>query len=557
MAQKIIFTFNNISGFGSNNFNIKLNSSSNNYFNRDILISEFVGPTSSNVVNVGSSINDFARNFHDVLRSMMPPFDINTNAFYNKLTINSNVVELISGSNYTIDSFLLNDVVLSGLINSFGSFGNISVRGYTNNSILLSWSGATDDNDAIVGYELQYRVGPSLFWQTPIFISSTYSGGVYELPVVGRRDYSFRIRTKDSSGQYSDYRLLPANITTNDVDYLRSTIGGFWNICPYITSIPIYFSLPLSQVNFYPVVAYNDFTRTEIFDGDDSNWTISKNDGSKYGVFIDTLGNVTNLGNCSITVANNSYRSLNSVSLSGTMCYVLCVEPVYYIQSSISIGITLYINVECNVPLYGGNSNYLIDDIYVCQISINGVITNIRYKSEYCTINDGGGNNGGGGGCLLGTTEILLSNDDVKDISDVVIGDDVLTYNFNKSENEIGKVVGRYKVYKDDIIKISLSNNTYIECTTSHPFWCSSKNSWVSLDTKRTLEKMDLDISQLEINDVLVDSNGYDINVSNISDFGYSKSIVYDIQVEPNNNYYANNILVHNKIVPIDDTPQP
>ena len=550
MAQKIIFTFNNNSGFGSDTFNIKLNSAGNNYFNRNILVTEFIGQTSSNVVNVGASVNDFARNFYDVLQSMMPPIDKSTNAFYNRLVVNSNVVELISGSNYTIDSFLLDDVVLSGLVNSFSSFANIAVRGYTNSSILLSWSGASDDV-SISGYELQYRIGPSLFWQTPIYISSTYSGGVYDLPVTGRRDYTFRIRTKDSSGQYSDYKILPANISSDD-DYLRSLSGGFYNICPYITSIPIYFSLPLDQVNFYPVVAYNDFAKTEVFDGDDMNWTISKNNGSKYGVLIDTLGNVSNLGPCSVTVASNSYRSLNSVSLSSTMCQVPCVEPVYYIQSYIGVGVTLYTNVECTIPFYGGNNNYLIDDVKVCKIGSNGTIISLRFKVEYCFIDSGGS----GGGCLLGTTEILLSNEDVKDICDIVIDDEVLTYNFAKSITETGRVVSRFKVHKDDIIKISLSNGTYIECTTSHPFWCTSKNSWISLDNRETLRKMKLDLLKLEIGDMLIDSNGFGISIDDISTMD-NLSVVYDIQVEPNNNYYANNILVHNKIIVVEPNPEP
>ncbi len=551
MAQKITFTFNIISGIGTQNFNLKFNANGANYFNEDIIITEFIGPTGSNVVNVGPTLTDFAANFKNTLINILPPIG-NVTPFYYKMTQNSNVVEIITGVNTNVDLFLLNDVVINGIGNPFSTFATIDRVDHATSSISLSWSGASDDN-GIVGYEVQFRIGSSPFWQTPIYVSTPLTGGVLDIPIIdSRRDYTFRIRTKDNAGQYSDYKIVsPAN------SYLRSSTSSVTNACLIPTSVPIYLSLPIESIGLSTITAYSDTVLT-VFNGGGQYWAISSTNGSIYSVLISTLGDVTISNSCGV-VSNFSYRSRNKVSLSTTMCSVLCIDVIFYSQDIIGVGIIFYNNLELTIPFtYTSTTNdyYLVDDVYVCQINrLTGEVMQLRFRSQYCTPTTTSG--GSGGCCLLSGSEILLSNGDVKNIEDIVIGDEVITYDIDNKCNIFGQVTELFTPLHNDIIKVILSNDTTLDCTSTHPLWCVNKNSWVSLNPTGTLKSMSIDIQELSINDILLNIDGYEVYVIDIYEINSDYITTYDISVTPNNNYYANDILVHNKIAPVDNIPEP
>jgi hypothetical protein len=219
---------------------------------------------------------------------------------------------------------------------------------------------------------------------------------------------------------------------------------------------------------------------------------------------------------------------------------------VYY-DGNITVGVILYNDIGLTIPFTYSSSNpmyYLIDGLYICKVrQTDGYIMSVN--SQLCDAP-------GGGCCLLSGTEILLNNGDVKNIEDIVIGDEVITYDFNNDYNVSGIVTKLFSPIHNDIIKILLSNGFVLDCTSTHPIWCVSKNSWVSLNPLETLKSMSIDIQNLSINDVLLSIDNCYVFVVDIIEIDSEYITTYDISVIPNNNYYANDILVHNKIDPND-----
>lgn len=533
MAQKITFTFNSNAVVGDLTANFKFNNGIN-YFNEDIIFTSFTG-TASNRVLSGSSTTEFASNFKDILIGLMHPNG--SIPFYNKVTQLGNIVEVITGSTITTDIFLLNDI--STEIGSIGSLISYTKVIYTSSSLLVSWSGASDDH-GISGYELTYKVNSGDFWLGPVFVETTLTGGIAELPVIGsiNRDYTIRIRTKDDAGQYSDYKTI-----SNSVGYRRSeTSVILGDACGLDTSIPIYLEGPLPSSG--DTLAYIDVDKIYTFNGLSQYWSITDLENNKYSVRIDANGVIDSTTSCG-SLPSMSYRTSNKVSLSSTMCKAICNVTIYYYDDLLAVGTTLYTNLTGTPFTYTSTTNdyYLIDNLYVCKINrTNGEVMDVRFRSSYCSTS------GGGGCCLAKGTEVLLSNDDVKNIEDVVIGDIVKSYDFEKKVVSESIVIKTFNPLKDDLVKIILSNNTYIDCTTSHPLWSVTKNNWVSINPEITKKFMGIDADVLDINDVLLDIDSNHLVILEINSIDTSLVTTYDISVEPFNNYYANNILVHNKI---------
>ena len=136
--------------------------------------------------------------------------------------------------------------------------------------------------------------------------------------------------------------------------------------------------------------------------------------------------------------------------------------------------------------------------------------------------------------CFVAGTEITLANGDVKNIEDVVVDEEVLTYNEVSGEQEIG-VVGKLKHHEvTSVIRLTLDNETIIITTHEHPFFVEDKG-WVKAGELQPLDvckKVDGSESLISTVEVLEETH-----------------IVYNLlSVSENHNFYANGILVHNKL---------
>jgi len=139
--------------------------------------------------------------------------------------------------------------------------------------------------------------------------------------------------------------------------------------------------------------------------------------------------------------------------------------------------------------------------------------------------------------CFLAGTEIALANGDTKNIEDIIPGEELVTWNEAKQKAEVG-TVGGLDVTDNvgTVIVLTFDNGSTIKTTEHHPFYHIDGDNVGLIDAAELREGME--VYQL---------NGGKAKVVSIKaeDGIYT---VYNItDVSGNHNYYANEILVHNK----------
>lgn len=151
--------------------------------------------------------------------------------------------------------------------------------------------------------------------------------------------------------------------------------------------------------------------------------------------------------------------------------------------------------------------------------------------------------------CFVAGTLISLSNGDVKNIEDVVNGDLVLTFNMesNKIENNIVNAV--YSKLVEETVEYILDNGDTVRCTLDHPLYVEGKG-WSSFNDvlSNKLYSLETKVSKIEVGDVvkLVEGSSKIIDITQINE----SVTVYNLQdVQNNHNFFANNVLVHNRFV--------
>jgi len=135
--------------------------------------------------------------------------------------------------------------------------------------------------------------------------------------------------------------------------------------------------------------------------------------------------------------------------------------------------------------------------------------------------------------CFVAGTKIALLNGDTKNIEDITIGEEVLTYNEQSGVNESG-IVGELKQHEvDSVIRLTFDNEIITITTHEHPFFVDGKG-WVKA-------------SELEPLDVCKKVDGSESLVSTVEEINESHMVYNLLSVGQNHNFYANQILVHNK----------
>ena len=167
----------------------------------------------------------------------------------------------------------------------------------------------------------------------------------------------------------------------------------------------------------------------------------------------------------------------------------------------------------------------------------------------------GGGGDGGGGDCFIAGTQITMSDNSTKNIEDVRVGDRVKTVNIETMEIE-NKVVldllSEYHTGKEDdyTVRIVFSNGTINQNTNSHPYYTKEKG-WASDRPDLTKEKYNLTVAQLEAGDTVYEIKNNKLNTLKITEINniYKGVQTYNLSsVADNHNFFAEGILVHNKI---------
>lgn len=155
-----------------------------------------------------------------------------------------------------------------------------------------------------------------------------------------------------------------------------------------------------------------------------------------------------------------------------------------------------------------------------------------------------------GGSCFPAGTEVTMGDNTQKNIEDVVIGDEVMSFNEETKTNEPKKVIGLKQPIHNDMVKYKFSNQTEVISTFDHPYYTHGFNL-ASYAPELTTERYDLgrEINKIQVGDLVYVTNGVSQTaISSIEELPTEDVQTYIISVEDNHNFYANGILVHNKV---------
>ena len=153
------------------------------------------------------------------------------------------------------------------------------------------------------------------------------------------------------------------------------------------------------------------------------------------------------------------------------------------------------------------------------------------------------------GSCFVAGTKVLMGDGSENNIEDVVEGDVVLSYNETTLQNEPKEVVGVKTPIHDDLVTYHFANQTSITSTFDHPFYVGDLElaSFAPFLTNKRYE-IGKEVKQIKVGDlVYLPTNGSKTAIREIEELPLVETQTYIITVKDNHNFYANNILVHNK----------
>jgi hypothetical protein len=147
--------------------------------------------------------------------------------------------------------------------------------------------------------------------------------------------------------------------------------------------------------------------------------------------------------------------------------------------------------------------------------------------------------------CFIAGTKITMADGTLKNIEDVIVGDEIKGYKNNNKVFQLDHVLlGKRKLY-------SFNNDEHYFFTSEHPFM--TEEGWKSVKPEKTKKESIKLYNQLKgklkIGDKLVTENGL-IEIINIKskEMNNTQIPLYNFHVSNDNSYIANNYIVHNKI---------
>lgn len=211
-----------------------------------------------------------------------------------------------------------------------------------------------------------------------------------------------------------------------------------------------------------------------------------------------------------------------------------------YINDKFQIQCSIYPNNATNKNLTWTSSNPS-----VATVDKNGLVTGISLGQTKITIKSNDGGNAETNlwivvnYCFTEGTKVLTENGLIN-IENITIGVKVYSMNMTKKEIELKSVKDTFKndVFTD-MCKIYIGEQ-YIESTVGHNYYEKTKG-WTKAQN-------------LQAGDILLTSDGEEKNISKVETIK-KKSIVYNLSIEDNHNYFVSEekVLVHNACAPTTD----
>jgi len=154
-----------------------------------------------------------------------------------------------------------------------------------------------------------------------------------------------------------------------------------------------------------------------------------------------------------------------------------------------------------------------------------------------------------GGSCFPAGTKINMSDGTFKNIEDVVIGDEVLSFNETTLSIEPKKVLTLKQPIHNDLVTYHFTNDTSFTCTFDHPTYVNGLEL-ASFIPEWTNERYNIDreVRKIKVGDLVRLATGGQTAIKEIVVLKPEDTQTYIFSVEDNHNFYTNNILVHNKV---------
>jgi hypothetical protein len=153
--------------------------------------------------------------------------------------------------------------------------------------------------------------------------------------------------------------------------------------------------------------------------------------------------------------------------------------------------------------------------------------------------------------CFVEGTPILMEDGTYVNIENVKVDDRVLSFDFKNNESKSSNVLNIFSKKVNKVVKYTFENGKELIATIDHPIYVIDKGwSSYSAELSNTLYSLDTPVKKIEIGDVIKLYNETQILINTkILEGQYT---VYNLsKVEQYHNYYANDILSHNRIAPV------
>ena len=147
--------------------------------------------------------------------------------------------------------------------------------------------------------------------------------------------------------------------------------------------------------------------------------------------------------------------------------------------------------------------------------------------------------------CFVAGTSIH-TEDGVKNIEDVKVGDKVITYNHNNDTVEYKEVLSTLVKENENVVTYVFENGTELTGTTDHPLFVLGKG-YSSYSPQATKDDSGLDVEQILIGDEVLHLDGYGVTITDIIEDENTHTVYNLDSVADNHNFFANDLLAHNR----------
>lgn len=339
-----------------------------------------------------------------------------------------------NGSTTTI---LYGDLNHTGLTTTYAKVSSEDwTSNYTvgSNIINLTWSGASDPEQSIKGYDLSYKVGSSTTWISIPLILTSNGAASYNFVISQQVTHEFRVRTVDTSNLVSAYKNFTQIIVPIfQISQVSESTGPACSLSEPNSPIYINTTSPATTpVSINPSIGnyvYTNSTYTTTFDGTRSSisagagtaarsWKIKTPSNIYYTCVISASGEITNVVLCTSTYNSGLLSLPATVEINACLNTIVSGNNVYWrYTDSLVVGTILYKDTILLTVVPPGFYQLLylnpitsLSSQYVIQVGGSGVILSIKDSATFCVappgygtfdfpiVIDGGYYNGSGNG---------------------------------------------------------------------------------------------------------------------------------------------------------------